>query len=655
MLRRTLTNKAFGWSYNDPARTVTVTTPTGKTTTTVASTRGLASTVTEPSGQQTTFNTYDAEGRLTQKTDGVGTTNYTYWPNGLPKDVTENGRTTTRTYDALNRLSQYQDGEGNTISYTYHPSGELATIVYPGNKTVTYGYDDFGRLHTVLDWASRTTTYTYDNASRLTRLDRPNGTYRIQEYDAASQLRFIKEYKSSGVIITFQELRYDNDGRITYNFIHPKPAAVTLAQDDLLYDDDNRLSAWNSQTAVFDADGNMTTGPLPSGAISANNYSYDARNRLISAGGSNYRYSPDGSRVEITGTGAARFVIDPNATLSRMLTRTKGGTITYYVYGLGLLYEEANGTPKYYHTDQVGSTLAMTDSGQTITDTWAYAPYGAIASRTGSTDTPFQFNGELGVQTDTNGLYHMRARYYNPRLMRFVNADPIGFDGGMNWYVGFGNNPLSNADPDGTNPTPFGLPMTPSQVIASSASSTPQAQQMRAIAEVNTAIYMVNSIPTAALAAGEFAVSLKNSTFYETGAGGGLGADLQLGFASYSIGVEGVLLNTKAYTDLSPSEFTAEYSAGMQATLGKLQVGLYGETSFGADQNGKLIDDTSGVLLRKWNKEYDTEVSASAMIGILKVTAGADLSKIKVSGKRVEWIKPWNPLAANQPPAGCKR
>jgi RHS repeat-associated protein len=449
-------NKEFGWSYNDAARTISSTTPTGKVTTAVASTRGLPASIKKPSDEpgspSIVYDAYDAEGRLTQKTDGVGTTTYTYWPNGLLKTVAENGKTTTRTYDALNRLSQYKDGESNNgednvISYTYHASGELATLVYPGNKTVTYNYDDFGRLWKVTDWASRQTTYAYDEASRLKRIDRPNGTYRIQEYDDASQLRFIKEYKSDGTVITFQELRYDDDGRITYNFIYPKPDAITLLSDDLLYDYDNRLSTWNSQSVVFDPDGNMTNGPLPSGTIGA--YSYDARNRLTSAGGLGYRYNPDGSRVEITGTGSATFVIDPNAALSRTLMRTKGGVTTYYIYGLGLLYEETGGVTKTYHADQVGSTLAMTDTSGGFTDRWTYTPYGALVSHTGPTDTPFQFNGELGVQTDANGLLHMRARYYNPRLMRFVNADPIGFGGGLNWYAFAGNDPISRFDPFG--------------------------------------------------------------------------------------------------------------------------------------------------------------------------------------------------------------
>ena len=105
----------------------------------------------------------------------------------------------------------------------------------------------------------------------------------------------------AGAKLAFEELKYDNDGRITSQFLHPKPAARYAPGDNLAYDDDNRLSTWNSATVTFDADGNMTNGPLPSGTLGA--YDYDSRNRLTSVGGSGYRYSPDGLRVEITGTG----------------------------------------------------------------------------------------------------------------------------------------------------------------------------------------------------------------------------------------------------------------------------------------------------------------------------------------------------------------
>lgn len=462
-------NQPFTWtqSYSSNQSTFTSKTPrqqpngpdATRSTVAIRNTRGLLASATEPSGQSTTFTSYNAQGWLTEKTDGVGTTSYTYWPNGLLKGVTENGRTTYRGYDELNRLNEYRDGEGNTLRYDYYPSGELKEITYPGGtKKVVYHYDDFGRLWKVVDWNNRQTTYSYDNASRLTRIDRPNGTYRVQEYDAASQLRFIKDFRGNGTILLFQELRYDDDGRITYTFVHPRSALFNVPLDTMTYDVDNRLATWNETTTTVDFDGNMTYGPLPSGTMGS--YTYDSRNRLTAAGGSNYRYNPDGHRVEITGSYASQFVIDPNAELSRTLVRTKAGQTTYYVYGASLLYEETNGWIKTYHFNQVGSTLMLTDGNGNETDRMGYSPFGTLVERTGTTDTPFLFNGEFGVITDGNcssalgtttgnGLVYMRARYYNPRLMRFLNADPIGFDGGLNWYAFTNNNPVGFLDPTG--------------------------------------------------------------------------------------------------------------------------------------------------------------------------------------------------------------
>jgi RHS repeat-associated protein len=75
--------------------------------------------------------------------------------------------------------------------------------------------------------------------------------------------------------------------------------------------------------------------------------------------------------------------------------------------------------------------------------------YGKTLYRTGTTDTPYLYVGQFGVQTDPTGLHYMRARYYNPILMRFINADPIGFAGGSNWYAYAGNSPLMFVDPSG--------------------------------------------------------------------------------------------------------------------------------------------------------------------------------------------------------------
>uniref|UniRef100_UPI001F451BD3 RHS repeat-associated core domain-containing protein n=1 Tax=Paenibacillus wulumuqiensis TaxID=1567107 RepID=UPI001F451BD3 len=57
------------------------------------------------------------------------------------------------------------------------------------------------------------------------------------------------------------------------------------------------------------------------------------------------------------------------------------------------------------------------------------------------------------VQTDANGLYQMRARYYNPEIKRFVNRDVLtgSIDNGltMNRYAYVNGNPVSYIDPFG--------------------------------------------------------------------------------------------------------------------------------------------------------------------------------------------------------------
>jgi RHS repeat-associated protein len=47
------------------------------------------------------------------------------------------------------------------------------------------------------------------------------------------------------------------------------------------------------------------------------------------------------------------------------------------------------------------------------------------------------------------GLYYNRARYYNPFTGRFLQADPIGYEAGLNLYAYCGNNSLNRVDPSG--------------------------------------------------------------------------------------------------------------------------------------------------------------------------------------------------------------
>ena len=51
---------------------------------------------------------------------------------------------------------------------------------------------------------------------------------------------------------------------------------------------------------------------------------------------------------------------------------------------------------------------------------------------------------------EPNGLYYMRARYYDPQVRRFISEDQIGFEGGdLNLYAYVQNNPINKVDPLG--------------------------------------------------------------------------------------------------------------------------------------------------------------------------------------------------------------
>ncbi|MBT9582089.1 hypothetical protein IV102_02000 [bacterium] len=51
--------------------------------------------------------------------------------------------------------------------------------------------------------------------------------------------------------------------------------------------------------------------------------------------------------------------------------------------------------------------------------------------------------------TALSGLLYMRQRYYDPQLGRFLSADPIGFEGGLNLFGYVNQNPANYVDPSG--------------------------------------------------------------------------------------------------------------------------------------------------------------------------------------------------------------
>ena len=282
---------------------------------------------------------------------------------------------------------------------------------------------------------------------------RPDGSVETRDYYDNGKLKQLKDVDANNHIISRYDYIYDKAGNIINDNNSNEAGPYTFDSAVQTYDVDNRLGTYNGQTVTYDADGNMIRGPL---AGDMENFTFDARSRLTGAGNTSYTYDAGNKRISVShGTHQTSYVVNPNAYLSQVLIATdESDHKTYYVYGLGLIGQEApDGSYRSYHFDHLGSTIALTSESGSVTDRFQYAPYGELIYRSGNTTTPFLFNGQYGVMTDESDLYYMRARYYNPIAKRFLSPDTlvgqISNPQSQNRYVYCEGNPANYVDPTG--------------------------------------------------------------------------------------------------------------------------------------------------------------------------------------------------------------
>ena len=104
----------------------------------------------------------------------------------------------------------------------------------------------------------------------------------------------------------------------------------------------------------------------------------------------------------------------------------------------------------YYHYDALGSVIALSDQYGDTVQTYEYSVFGEVAVEDANHTNPYMFAGRrFDIEI---GLYYNRARYYNPYTGRFLQADPIGYEAGMNMYAYCNNSPVGLTDPSGCDP-----------------------------------------------------------------------------------------------------------------------------------------------------------------------------------------------------------
>jgi RHS repeat-associated protein len=162
-----------------------------------------------------------------------------------------------------------------------------------------------------------------------------------------------------------------------------------------------------------------------------------------------FKYDPFGRRIEkISPTTTSIFAYDGDNLIETV--NGSGGEVASYAQGQNIdqpLAMDRSGTIDYYEQDGLGSVTSLTASNGSIAQNYTYDSFGNTTNSSGSLTNFFRYTGRE-FDTETN-LDYYRARYYDPNTGRFVDEDPVDFDGGTNFYDYVANDPVTLFDPWG--------------------------------------------------------------------------------------------------------------------------------------------------------------------------------------------------------------
>ena len=425
-------------SFDPQGRRTKDTDPLGNVQALRYDSRSRVSRIDYPGGLGTQSFDYDLAGNILRRSYSDGTT-LTYQHDARRRLVSADG--IVLAYDANDRLTA-----SNGIAISRDAGGRITAMTLANGKVISYGYDAADRVTQVSDGSAGTIVLSYDDAGRLVGVSRPNGIDTEQTYDADGRLTTISEGTVSRISLT-----RDANGQVIRAIRNVPRVASADGMPDISADFD---AAAQITGMAHDAMGRVT-------GDGGNTYTWNLASRLLAIddGSTTVTASYDvlGLRLTRSESGVTReyvwnYALDmPSVSIERLA----GTDLRYYVHTPDgeLLYsiEADSGARRFYHFDEAGNTLFVSDDNGVVIGSYAYTPFGRLIGEDGGLDNSFTWQGRFGVMHDGADIYYMRARYYDATTGRFMSRDPFkSIDPReINPYQYARNNPVNNIDPQG--------------------------------------------------------------------------------------------------------------------------------------------------------------------------------------------------------------
>jgi RHS repeat-associated protein len=433
--------------------------------------------------------TYTNDGLLTSKRylpeDQKLTWEYSATTRQLTSVTDTQGVKTQLSYTSsgrLQKLGPVTDGP-DTLTFSYYTkqenaahSGRLKTVTYGNGLNLEYTYDGFGRERTTTARAPAiagtktllSITQTHDTltgnilckafTSEHAPQDKALNHQVSYQYNSLGQLTQEEDLDAEGQLLTRRTYAYDAAGNVTR-----KTLARAGAKDEstlFTYDADNKLTSLqveggSARNLTHDLLGNLTDD----GA--GRTFQYNALGQLTGfkskSNNYSYTYHPDGLRKSKcqASKDPVRFYYDAGEApqIVNEVQGTKGAS-HQQVDAVRFTRQVQGGVSEALLHDQ--SHVVAVVEGKSLTGERISA-YGEVdpSAAPGTfnlEDNPFGFTGEY--RDVESGLTYLRARYYDPQLLRFISRDSLPL---LNRYSYAAGNPVMFSDPSGHSAKTVGL------------------------------------------------------------------------------------------------------------------------------------------------------------------------------------------------------